>query len=122
MTGMRSGKRGIRSSALVLLPVLVLVAAILITTLQAPSWSSPAPQGLRLISKYLSKALQGGGFYYETAAGRISLPVQLDVKSQGKKAAWQAKTSDGRTASVEVIPDGDNYSIRLSAQPANGIT
>jgi alpha-D-xyloside xylohydrolase len=119
---MRSGKKGIRASALVVLPVLLLVAAILITTPQAPSWSSPAPQGLSLTSKYLSKPLRCEGFYYETAAGRISLPVQLEVKSQGKKAAWQAKTSDGRTASVEVIPDGDNYSIRLSAQPAEGIT
>jgi alpha-D-xyloside xylohydrolase len=118
---MKSGKKGIRSSVLILLSMLILVAAVLFTALQSASWSSPATQSLSLSSKHLSKALECGGFYYETEAGRISLPVQLEAKKQGTKSEWQAKTSDGRTASLAVIPDGDNYALRLSAQPAEGI-
>jgi alpha-D-xyloside xylohydrolase len=118
---MKSGKKGNKSAALVLLPVLILLAAILFTALQSASWSSPVAQGLSLPSKHLSKALECGGFYYETASGRIPVPVQLAAKAQGAKSEWQAKTSDSRTASLSVIPDGDNYSLRLSVQPADGI-
>jgi alpha-D-xyloside xylohydrolase len=38
-----------------------------------------------------------------------------------RPSARQEKTADGRLASLSVIPENDNYTIRLSAEPADGI-
>lgn len=118
---MESKKHRALSSAFVLPTVLMLLALIFFAELQSASLSNPAQEGLSLPSKHLSDALQFGGFYYDTAAGRTSLPVQLKAKSQGKKLEWRAKTADGRMASLLVIPEDANYTIRLGAQPADGI-
>jgi alpha-D-xyloside xylohydrolase len=82
---------------------------------------NPAQQRLSLSSRHLSKPLQCGGFYYETEKGRIRFPVRLRLKAEDKRSEWLTKTGDGRTASVLVIPEGDNFAVRLSAQPAEGI-
>jgi alpha-glucosidase (family GH31 glycosyl hydrolase) len=118
---MKSIKKGVEISELVLTPVLVLLAAIFFFTLRSTSLSQPAQQKLILPSKHVSGSLQCAGFYYETAKGRISLPVQIRAKAKGSRSEWQAKTADGRTASLSVIPEGDNYDLRLSAEPADGI-
>jgi alpha-D-xyloside xylohydrolase len=95
------------------------IAIALFVILQSVSLSLPAQSGLNLRSRHLAAPLQLSGFYYETTAGRISLPVQLSP--QNKNSDWRTKTSDGRMAAVSVIPQGDHYIIRLSAQPANEI-
>ena len=101
--------------------LLLLLAGGIFPALQPESRGNPAPQGLNLSSRHLSGALEFDGFYYETATGRISLPVQLKSKTQGKKSEWQAKTRDSRVASILIFPEGDNYTVRFSAQPADGI-
>jgi len=101
--------------------IVALLAIILFAALQLESWSHPVQLRLSLPSRHLSSALQFGGFFYETEAGRISLPVQLKAKAQGEKAEWQAKTRDGRVASILILPEGDNYTVRFGAQPADGI-
>jgi len=102
--------------------LLLLLAGGIFPALQPESQANPAPQGLNLLSRHMSGALEFDGFYYETATGRISLPVQLKSKTQGKKSEWQAKTRDSRVASILILPEGDNYTVRFSAQAAEGIT
>jgi alpha-D-xyloside xylohydrolase len=95
------------------------VAIAVFVLLQSVSLSNPGQQGLTLRSRNLSTPLLLNGFYFETAAGRISLPVQLTPQS--KNSEWRARTADGRMSSLEVVPDGGNYAVRLSAEPSNGI-
>jgi alpha-D-xyloside xylohydrolase len=97
------------------------VAIALFVVLQSVSLSNPAQQGLVLQSRYLSAPLLIDGFYYETPAGRVSIPVELTSRTLGNNATRQVKTTDGRTASISVIPEGGNFTIRLSAQPADAI-
>jgi alpha-D-xyloside xylohydrolase len=95
------------------------VAIALFVVLQSVSISNPAQQGLTLPSRYFSAPLLIDGFYYETAAGRTSIPV--DIKTPGNNLSRQMKTADGRTVSISLIPERGNFTIRLSAQPADGI-
>jgi alpha-D-xyloside xylohydrolase len=95
------------------------LAIALLVVLQSVSLSNPAQTGLTLRSKQLSTPLLLSGFYFETAAGRISLPIQL--APQSKNSEWKTKTSDGRMVSLAVIPDHDHYALLLKAQPDNGI-
>ncbi len=95
------------------------IAIALFVILQSVSLSIPAQGGLNLRSRHLSAPLQLGGFYFETAAGRVSFPVQL--APQSKKSEWRTKASDGRMVAVSVIPQGSHYTVRLSAQPADEI-
>jgi alpha-glucosidase (family GH31 glycosyl hydrolase) len=101
--------------------LILLLAASLFFVLQPESRGNPAQPGLILSSRHLSGPLKFSRFYYESEAGRISLPVRVTAKAQGEKAEWKAKASDGRAASVQVIPEGDDYTIRFSALPADGI-
>lgn len=102
-----------------IIPALSAIA--LIMALLATSWSKTDKQRLNLSSRRLGKPLVCSGFYFETDKGRVPLPVKLNVKAKGKRSEWLAKTQDGRSASVLVIPEGDNFSIRLSALPPDGI-
>jgi alpha-D-xyloside xylohydrolase len=95
------------------------VTIALFVVLQSVSLSNPAQQGLVLPSRYLSAPLLIDGFYYETSAGRVSIPV--DIKAPGNTLTRQVKTTDGRTVSISAIPERGNFTIRLSAQPADGI-
>ncbi len=97
------------------------LAAGILFVLQPESRGNPSPRGMALSSRHVSGALMLTGFYYETGSGRISLPVQLMAKTGSRIMEWQAKTSDGRTASARVIPEGDNFALKLSAGPADGI-
>ena len=99
---------------------LALPTVIFFAVLYSMVMSSTGQWTLSLPSRHLSGDLQFGGFYYQTSAGRSALPVQLRAKTQGN-STWRTKTADGRMASVLVVPEGDNYTIRLSAEPADGI-
>ena len=101
--------------------LLSLLAGGFLLALQSERRGNSAQQGLNLSSRYLSGALKFGGLYYETETGRISLPVQLKSKTQGKRSEWQARTRDGRVVSILILPEGDNYTVRFGAQPADGI-
>jgi alpha-D-xyloside xylohydrolase len=99
--------------------MLVLLSLPFFLSLQPRLESGPAQKGLSLLSRHLSTPLRLEEFYLETASGRISLPVQLSAKAQGKQLAWQSKTPDGRSISVQVMPKGDTFTVRLSAQPVD---
>jgi alpha-D-xyloside xylohydrolase len=100
--------------------VLILPAALLLVVLHSVLISNPAQPKLILRSKHLKSDLQFSGFYYETGAGRIPIPVALKAKTNGN-SSWQAQTTDGRVASVLIVPDGADYAIRLGAKPDAGI-
>jgi alpha-D-xyloside xylohydrolase len=93
----------------------VVLALVLFAFMQPSSGSSPAPTGLTLPSKHLAKALRLDGFFIETPAGRIPVPVQLQARGRGKPSDWQGKSADGRSVSLKVTPEGDHYTLRLSA-------
>jgi alpha-D-xyloside xylohydrolase len=103
------------------IPILVtlLIAAVFVMSQQQSSDNSEPPI-LSMQSSHLSEALQFSDFYFDTADGQVSIPVQLKVKNEGNSEV-QTKTSDGRTVSLQVIPEGANYTIKLSAQPSDGI-
>jgi len=99
----------------------------------APRWSSLAAQAgpaLRLPSPHLAApagtdaALQVDGLYYETAAGRVSLPAGL-LPADGlfATAAWsgEAAMPDGRTVRLVVNAVNDDFVVRLTAEPSEGI-
>ena len=60
------------------------------------------------------------GLYYETSAGRVSLPDSLVVGAQ-ENGRSQFKGSDGRTVNVVAGRDGNNLTFNFSAQPDAGI-
>jgi alpha-glucosidase (family GH31 glycosyl hydrolase) len=99
----------------------MLAAIIFSMALQPASWGDPVPQRLSISSRYLSAPLVWDRFFYETASGRTELPVQLKAKAGDESQEWLMKTEDGRSASVVVLPKGDSFTVRLSAQPSDGI-
>lgn len=101
-------------------PMIPAVLAIL-TIAQPASWTNPATPLLSLASRHLSSSLLFSGLYYETGIGRTELPVQLKAKAGQAAMEWLMQTKDGRSASIEVIPEEDNFTIRFSAQPSAGI-
>src|SRR5260370_1793710 len=67
-----------------------------------------------------SKNLRLDGWFYETANGRTMLPAQLTREAKAiKDKPWsgQIRMPDERLVSVSVTPQGDNFVIRLNAQP-----
>ncbi len=96
-------------------------ALMILAIVQPVSWTNPSTQTMNLSSRHLSAPLICNGFFYETAAGRTELPVQLKAKAGDANLEWLMKTKDGRSAAVAVIPEGDHFTLRFSAQPADGI-
>jgi len=58
------------------------------------------------------------GLFYETAAGRMVLPV-IPFTRAPDSLGQQAQTNmpDGRRVTITVKPDGNDFSLRLSAEP-----
>jgi hypothetical protein len=95
--------------------------------------SAPAPAGsavIHLPSRELaplgsaseSRALRIDGLYIETLQGHIALPAALIATPQKNGAIeGQAKMPDGRVIKLSVTPDGENFTVHLSAQPSVGI-
>jgi len=72
-----------------------------------------------------SRSLQLDGFFYETAQGRTPLPASLTAKSRDVRGRlWEAQTimADGRTVTIAVSPRGNNFIVRINAQPDADIT
>ena len=93
-----------------------LIALLLAGCATAPqvTVSLPAPSNI--------SPLKLDGLFYETAAGRTVLPVIPFTPGPGG-AGQQAETNmpDGRKVTVAVKPDGNDFSLRLSAQPDGDI-
>ncbi|MFM2294767.1 MAG: hypothetical protein RLZZ350_1180, partial [Verrucomicrobiota bacterium] len=58
--------------------------------------------------------------FYETSSGRTALPAQLLADARAHQHA-EIKTSDGRTVAATVTPNGENYTVELTASPSEGI-
>lgn len=68
------------------------------------------------------KELKLSAFSYETAAGKVPLPAALTAQwHTGQNFQASVKISDHRTITFTAEPQGNNYVIRLSAQPSSGI-
>jgi len=62
------------------------------------------------------------GLFYETAASRTALPVVPFAKApDGSGQQAETKMPDGRVVIISVKPDGNDFSIRLSATPDTDI-
>jgi hypothetical protein len=100
-----------RKIALPLLPVLF--ASILLagcTSTRTVTVSLPAPSKIC--------PLKIAGLFYETATGRTPLPAIPFTKTQdGPGQQAETKMPDGRVVKISVKPDGNDFSIRLSATP-----
>lgn len=81
-----------------------------------------------LPSKELSLAmgkqsLTISGLYYTTSAGTIVLPAALTAKSNNRKG-WEFNSTinfDGRTININILPNGNDFDIKLTATPSAGI-
>jgi alpha-D-xyloside xylohydrolase len=101
---------------------LVLLAVAVFLFLLRPESPGATDQAyLSLSSRHLSKPLKFGGLYYETAEGRVSLPVRIRQEPGHGNAEWKKAMPDGHTVSVLVAPEGDNYTVQFDANPADGI-
>jgi alpha-D-xyloside xylohydrolase len=84
----------------------------------------PAPKLLRLPSPTPPGALRLDGFFYETAAGRVWLPATLAVRPKpvaGAPAEARARLSDGRQVVFSLRQDGDDFVLRLRAEPGGDV-
>lgn len=64
------------------------------------------------------------GLFYETASGRVWLPASIKAEPRAPymdDLEAEAKTSDGRTVKLSVTPSGDDFTVKLTAEPAAGI-
>ena len=62
------------------------------------------------------------GFFYETASGVSALPEQLTGKLRaGAKSEGHSKMQDGRVVTISYEPEGNNYVVRMTANPTPGI-
>jgi alpha-glucosidase (family GH31 glycosyl hydrolase) len=114
----------------------LLLGAAVATAVPACAQPKPAPDQsangavLLLRSKALaqmgtgseSRALKIDGLLLETAQGRTPLPAELIATPQKDGTIQgQTKLPDGRTVKLTVTPDGNNFTLKLSAQPEFGI-
>jgi alpha-glucosidase (family GH31 glycosyl hydrolase) len=67
-------------------------------------------------------ALTIDGLYFETTAGRTMLAAAETLRpTAGKPVVLRLNLPDGRIVRATLTPDGRNYTLRLSAEPAAGI-
>src|SRR5438094_4582261 len=65
-----------------------------------------------LVPAFGKQAVTIDGLFYETAQGRTALPKALvaQAKSSGRVTA-STKMPDGRTISLSVVPEANNFNI-----------
>lgn len=69
-------------------------------------------------------AVRLDGFFYETSVGRTSLPSALAPVRRNAGSAWfevRSRTADGREVLLSLRRSGDDFTLQLRAQPAEGI-
>jgi len=116
--------------------LLALLAVVPSAALPARARPNPAPDqtlsapALLLQSKVISplgsgpdrRALRLDDLFVETEQGRVALPGELIGKPQKDGTMeGQAKLQDGRLIKLTVTPEGDNYTVKLTAEPAIGV-
>jgi alpha-glucosidase (family GH31 glycosyl hydrolase) len=102
---------------------LLAVLAIVLFPLTLPAAvETTASSALYLGSRNLTigrGSLALDSFFYDTTNGRVSVPAVSAVVS--KRVNMNLKMPDGRTVTVSVTPDGNNYELQFSASPNNDI-
>jgi alpha-D-xyloside xylohydrolase len=93
--------------------------------------ASPVPPGsallnLRVTSPTASNVLELaiGGFFYDTAKGRMHLPAQISASpADFRRVSWQnqVRMPDGRRVTLAITPDDGALCLRLSAAPDRDI-
>jgi len=101
---------------------LIAFVALLSPAGQAQALRSGARATLVLESNNLAgtRNLKLDSLFYETADGRTILPAQLTKEAKAiKDKQWsgEIRMPGGRVVSVSVTPQGNNFVIRLKAQP-----
>ncbi len=101
---------------------LIAFVALLSPAGQAQALRSGAGATLVLESNNLAgtRNLKLDSLFYETADGRTILPAQLTKEAKAiKDKQWsgEIRMPGGRVVSVSVTPQGNNFVIRLKAQP-----
>ncbi len=95
-----------------LLPVSI--ASLLLLT----GCSSTPPATVSLPTPSSTCPFKIDGLFYETAAGRNIIPAVPFTKApDGPGQQAEAKMADGRMVTLTVKPDGNDFSIRMTATP-----
>ncbi|MBN2242989.1 MAG: hypothetical protein JW793_09895 [Acidobacteria bacterium] len=79
---------------------------------------APGPGGAK------DRSLQIDAIFYETEKRRVSIPaewMEAEAGVAGKPLEARSKTADGRTLTIAVAPRGNDFAIRISAEPGDGI-
>ncbi|HEX5221903.1 MAG TPA: TIM-barrel domain-containing protein [Verrucomicrobiae bacterium] len=108
-----------------------LAAALVVAGCATSHLKSTPGATLSLKSKELSTkanghgALKLDGIFYQTENGRVDLPSQLTATSgeatTEKNYSVQTRMPDGRDVKISVTPEGKDFILKLSAEPATGI-
>jgi alpha-D-xyloside xylohydrolase len=67
-----------------------------------------------------NRSLRLDGIFFETAQGRTLLPSEFGKGSDGiQTRQWESrvKTEGGRVVTVAISPQGDDFTVRISAKP-----
>src|SRR6478736_6815893 len=109
---------------------LIAATALVIAGCTTAKVSSIKTATLQLKSKELSAKANGlgtlklDGIFYETENGRVYLPSMLTALSgeatPDKVYSAQTTMADGRAIKISVTPEGDNFNLKLNAEPADG--
>jgi len=78
----------------------------------------PGPEG------DTDRILRMDEIFYETSEGRTSLPAEItegEKRVPGEPLNIRATTAEGRRLTVDVIPQGNDFEIRMQAEPDDGI-
>ncbi len=99
------------------------VAGVLLFTNRVSADENIRSGNLALVSPNLAHGTQRlaiDGFFYESKQGRVFLPVS--TAEVHRRVEQQFKMSDGRTVYLSARPQGDNFLVRLTAEPNADIT
>ena len=97
------------------------------TTLNSAKTATLSLRSKELTTKADSHGtLKLDGIFYETQNGRVYLPPRLTANSSEatveKNYTAQIRMADGREVKLSVTPEGGNFVLKLSAEPATGIS
>lgn len=62
--------------------------------------------------------------YFETAQGKMPVPIEINPNKAPigtRRWSGQARTTDGRTITITIEPQGANYEVKFRAEPSAGI-
>jgi len=64
-----------------------------------------------------SRSLKISGLFFETAAGRTMLSEEITARQRNNRLEGEVTLPGGRVVKLTLEPEGENFNIRVSAQP-----